>query len=40
MMIRKEIKLDIEAITHITIEAFKMHPISNHTEQFISFNRV
>jgi len=35
MIIRKEIPSDIEAITHVTIAAFKALPISNHTEQFI-----
>ena len=35
MIIRKETASDIEAITEITIEAFKTLPISNHTEQFI-----
>ena len=35
MIIRKETTSDIEAITHVTIAAFKTLPISNHTEQFI-----
>ena len=35
MIIRKETKSDIEAITQITIAAFRTLPISNHTEQFI-----
>jgi putative acetyltransferase len=35
MIIRKETPSDIEAITHVTIAAFKTLPISNHTEQFI-----
>ena len=35
MIIRKEADADIEAITEITIAAFKTLPISNHTEQFI-----
>jgi len=35
MILRKETVADIEAITEITIAAFKNHPISNHTEQFI-----
>jgi putative acetyltransferase len=35
MIIRKETASDIEAITQITIAAFKTLPISNHTEQFI-----
>lgn len=35
MMIRKETPSDIEAITQVTISAFKTLPISNHTEQFI-----
>lgn len=36
MIIRKETKSDIEAITQITIAAFRTLPISNHTEQFIT----
>lgn len=35
MIIRKETPADIEAITQVTISAFKTLPISNHTEQFI-----
>jgi len=35
MNIRKETTSDIEAITEVTIAAFKTVPISNHTEQFI-----
>lgn len=35
MILRKETVADIDAITEITIAAFKNHPISNHTEQFI-----
>ena len=35
MIIRKETAVDIEAITEVTIAAFKTLPISNHTEQFI-----
>jgi len=35
MIIRKETAADIEAITKVTIAAFKTLPISNHTEQFI-----
>ena len=35
MIIRKETADDIEAITQVTIAAFKTLPISNHTEQFI-----
>jgi len=35
MIIRKETKSDIEAITQVTIAAFRTLPISNHTEQFI-----
>jgi putative acetyltransferase len=35
MIIRKETASDIEAITEVTITAFKTLPISNHTEQFI-----
>jgi putative acetyltransferase len=35
MIVRKETKSDIEAITQVTIAAFKTLPISNHTEHFI-----
>jgi len=35
MIIRNEIYSDIEAISEVTIAAFKNLPISNHTEQFI-----
>ncbi|MCU0548592.1 MAG: N-acetyltransferase [Leptolyngbya sp. Prado105] len=35
MIIRKETTSDIDAITEVTIAAFKNHPISQHTEQFI-----
>lgn len=35
MILRNERAADIEAITDVTIAAFKNHPISNHTEQFI-----
>lgn len=35
MIIRKEQNSDIEAITEITIAAFKNHPISRQTEHFI-----
>ena len=35
MNIRKETVTDIEAITEVTIAAFRTLPISNHTEQFI-----
>lgn len=35
MIIRNEATLDIEAISEVTIEAFKTLPISQHTEQFI-----
>lgn len=35
MTLRNERNGDIRAITEITIAAFKDHPISNHTEQFI-----
>ena len=35
MIVRKETTSDIEAITQVTISAFKTLPISNHTEQFI-----
>lgn len=35
MIIRKETANDIEAITEVTIAAFKTLPVSNNTEQFI-----
>lgn len=35
MLIRKETPADIDAITQVTIAAFKNHPISHQTEQFI-----
>ena len=35
MLIRPETESDIQAITEITIEAFKTVQISNKTEQFI-----
>ncbi|MDY0282446.1 MAG: N-acetyltransferase [Salinivirgaceae bacterium] len=35
MIIRKETVADIEAITEVTIAAFKTLPISQHTEQYI-----
>ena len=35
MIIRKEEHSDIEAITEVTIAAFKDHPISRQTEHFI-----
>ena len=35
MILRKETIADFEAITEVTIAAFKNHPISKHTEQFI-----
>jgi putative acetyltransferase len=35
MILRKETVTDVEAITEVTIAAFKNHPISKHTEQFI-----
>jgi putative acetyltransferase len=35
MIIRKEKATDIAAISEVTIAAFKNHPISNQTEQFI-----
>ncbi len=35
MIIRKEKRSDNEAITQVTISAFRTLPISNHTEQFI-----
>ena len=37
MIIRKEKVADIEAITEVTIAAFKTLPISKHTEQFIIY---
>ena len=35
MILRKETAADVEVITEVTTAAFKNHPISNHTEQFI-----
>lgn len=35
MIIRKETTSDIEAVTQVTIAAFRTLPISNQTEQFI-----
>jgi putative acetyltransferase len=35
MIIRNEAASDLEAISEVTIAAFKNHPISHHTEQFI-----
>jgi putative acetyltransferase len=35
VILRKETVADIDAITEVTIAAFKNHPITNHTEQFI-----
>jgi putative acetyltransferase len=35
MIVRKETESDIEAISQVTIAAFKTLPISNQTEQFI-----
>jgi putative acetyltransferase len=35
IIIRNEIDADIEAITEVTVAAFKTLEISNHTEQFI-----
>ena len=35
MIIRKETKSDVEAISNITKLAFENHPFSNNTEQFI-----
>ncbi|MGA9380097.1 MAG: N-acetyltransferase [Phormidium sp.] len=35
MIIRNETDADIEVITEVTIAAFKNHPISNNTEQFV-----
>jgi len=35
MIIRKESPSDIEAITRVTMEAFKTLPVSNQTEQYI-----
>ena len=36
MIIRNEKNTDIEAISKVTIEAFKVHPVSGNTEQFIT----
>jgi len=35
MILRQETVADVEAITEVTIAAFRNHPISKHTEQFI-----
>lgn len=35
LILRNEKATDVEAIARVTIEAFRNHPISNHTEQFI-----
>jgi putative acetyltransferase len=35
LILRNEKATDITAITEVTMAAFKNHPISNHTEQFI-----
>ena len=35
MILRKETAADVEAITEVTTAAFRNHPISKHTEQFI-----
>ena len=35
MIVRNETVADIKAISEVTIAAFKNHPISGHTEQFI-----
>jgi putative acetyltransferase len=35
MIIRNEVPADIEAISQVTIAAFKTLPISNQTEQYI-----
>ena len=35
MIIRKETKLDVRAISDLTKLAFENHPFSNNTEQFI-----
>jgi putative acetyltransferase len=35
VIIRNETDADIEVITEVTIAAFKNHPISNNTEQFV-----
>jgi len=35
IIIRNEIDADVDAITEVTVEAFKTLEISNHTEQFI-----
>jgi len=35
LILRRETTADIDAITEVTIAAFKNFPVSNHTEQFI-----
>ena len=35
MILRRETPDDIEAINQVTIAAFKNHPVSQQTEQFI-----
>lgn len=35
MIVRNEKRSDVKVISEVTIAAFKNHPISNHTEQFI-----
>lgn len=35
MILRKETAADVEAITEVTVAAFKNHPISHQTEHFI-----
>lgn len=35
MTVRKETEADVQAITGVTVEAFKALEVSNHTEQFI-----
>jgi len=35
LILRNERAADIDAITEVTLAAFKNHPISKHTEQFI-----
>ena len=35
IIIRNEIDADVDAITEVTVAAFKTLEISNHTEQFI-----
>ena len=35
IIIRNEIDADVDAITEVTVSAFKILEISNHTEQFV-----